>query len=60
MLQINVIQSGLFEARFDRRFGLLVAHCSRRDLGCEEDVAPRDFALPYGIGAWLLVAIDPC
>ena len=26
ILQVNVIQSGLFEARFDRRLGLLVAH----------------------------------
>ena len=55
--QIYVVQPGLLKAGLDGRFGGLVAHRPRRDLGREEDHRARDSRGAHRVGAWLFVAV---
>lgn len=55
--QVNVFESGLCEARFDRRLGLFIANCPRRDLGGEENFTSWDSGFLDCLGARAFIAI---
>jgi len=56
-VQVNIVQTGLLEARFDRSFGLFIAHRSLGDFSSEEDFRSGYSAFSDGIRTGPLVPI---